>query len=383
MIRTLADLVAPADEAFFIRNFSMKQQFLLRTDKPGRAETLLPWKEIDRLFANSTRPPDRFKIVLNGNRVEPRMFCDGDTGVLRTDALLRLAWQGATFVISGISHHVPAVDALTAAIERRLGCRVWANCYASFGKWSGFVPHADPHDVMILQVWGSKRWRTYGMPVPHLIDDMRPAKPEIPIWEDVLHSGDVLYVPRGEFHDAVPEERPSVHLTIGLLPSRGMNFMQWLGARAGTIPSLRADLERPFVSPESVQNDVDIKQRLHALIDETSIGDYLATEDRTRPIRRVAAFAISTRLTAASILVTALRRRLDLETEADDEREIEIAGEPVRLSALARRVLHAITMHDRMAVADIAAALDRRPDDQALLDGLDELARRALISIED
>ena len=383
MIRSLAELLAPADEAFFLRHFRDKEQFLLRAEKPGRAESMLPWGEIDRLFAASAPSHDRLRVMLNANTAEPRMYREGYVGPIRPDALLGLASQGATLVQNGINDHVPAIDALVTSMERRLGCDVWANCYLSFGEFSGFLTHCDTHDVMILQVWGAKRWRTYGTPVPHPIDGMRPPKPETHLWEDVLRSGDLLYIPRGEFHAAVPEDHPSVHLTIGLMPSRGMNFVQWLAERAGEDALFRADLQRPDGSDGSVADEAGIKRALKALIDESSIGDFLAAADRKKPVRRVAAFGAPARMTAQTVFVSALRRRLDLEVGDDEELEIEIGGSLVRLTAMARRALGAITEQDRMTLADVATTLDQRPDDQDLIDGLSELTRKALIAIED
>ena len=53
-----------------------------------------------------------------------------------------------------------------------------------------------------------------------------------PVWEELIEPGDVLYVPRGEAHDAVGEVKPSVHLTFGILAPNGIDVLNWIAPRA-------------------------------------------------------------------------------------------------------------------------------------------------------
>lgn len=48
----------------------------------------------------------------------------------------------------------------------------------------GKPPHTDDHDVVVLQLWGSKLW--------HLLDDAGGQE------EVHLRAGDVLYLPQGD-----------------------------------------------------------------------------------------------------------------------------------------------------------------------------------------
>jgi ribosomal protein L16 Arg81 hydroxylase len=381
-MRSLADLLSGAGEEFFFQHFLTKERFLLPSGSRERAESLLPWAEIDRLF--SAQPPSdkHFRVMLNANRLEGRLYRDPESGVVRTEALQALASQGATFVLGNIHAQIPRIDALMAAIGRRVQCYVWANCYISFGSSSGFLTHFDDHDVLILQVWGAKRWRTYGTPFPHPIDGKHLPEPNPPVWEGVTHSGDVLYIPRGEIHAAVPEERPSVHLTIGILPKRGMDFLGWFGKHAERVERLRMDLERHGDAMRVSTDGAEAKRAALALLDDTAIADYLSDDDSKTAPRRLAAFNIRGRLEPGSILLSALRRRLDLQIGTDEELEIEIGGKLVRLSAMARQALHLITERDWVSLTTLAASLGRETDDAQLLDSLDELTRKALIAIE-
>jgi hypothetical protein len=124
-----------------------------------------------------------------------------------------------------------------------------------------------------------------------------------------------------------------------------------------------------------------VKRALHALIDATPIEAFFADEDSNRPPRPAASFNFDRRLAAASILTSALRRRIDLEPGGPDEIKLRIGTGEIRLTALARRALHSVTGHDRITFASLAAELGRDTNDRELIDSLCGLARMALIEI--
>lgn len=230
-MQTLAELFAPESLDDFFEHFAAKTRWLLRAAAPQRAQCLLPWSEIDRLIAAHGIPPDWLSVMLNKNTAEPRMYRDDKLRQLRADRLQELAAQGASFVIPGISELVPPIAELSAAVERRLGTAVNVNCYVSFGPHSAFLSHHDGHDVVVLQVHGFKHWRCYGVDVIAPIKGGQYGSNRPVVWEDVLRPGDVLYLPRGEIHAAVPEQPPSVHLTFGIREATGVDYIKWLGDR--------------------------------------------------------------------------------------------------------------------------------------------------------
>jgi hypothetical protein len=47
------------------------------------------------------------------------------------------------------------------------------------------------------------------------------------LWEHVLQTGDLLYIPRGWWHLAIPLNEPTLHLTIGVSNPTGADFLSW------------------------------------------------------------------------------------------------------------------------------------------------------------
>jgi len=67
----------------------------------------------------------------------------------------------------------------------------------------------------VVQIAGSKHWRCYGpAPIGIPTGELVNVAGRAPEWQGALVPGDVLYLPRGEVHCAVPVAPPSLHLTV-------------------------------------------------------------------------------------------------------------------------------------------------------------------------
>jgi hypothetical protein len=132
--------------------------------------------------------------------------------------------DGYTIVLGGVERFVRAIASLAHSIEVELNFPIQVNAYITAPGSQGLVPHYDDHDVLILQIQGSKIWHLYDGPdVPPR--EMQPEKNKavaidgLPLLTDLcLEVGDVLYLPRGRLHAAETNAEPSVHLTFGLHP---------------------------------------------------------------------------------------------------------------------------------------------------------------------
>lgn len=129
--------------------------------------------------------------------------------------------DGYSIVLESIHRYMRAIASLLHAIEVELNFATQVNAYFTPPQSQGFVAHYDDHDVLILQIRGSKIWHLYdGADVaPHEMVRQEPiAAAALPSPTDVrLEAGDVLYLPRGRVHAAEATSELSVHLTLGLL----------------------------------------------------------------------------------------------------------------------------------------------------------------------
>jgi len=138
-------------------------------------------------------------------------------------------------------HSVILYQAQTALDPIRLFCdelekdwrvRAQANLYMTPAGSKGFGLHYDTHDVFILQLEGKKRWQVYDKPF-HLPYDGEPMqnleqhKSMLTcVFDEVLHQGDLLYLPRGHFHDVTATDVHSLHMTVGIQVSRWQSLVR-------------------------------------------------------------------------------------------------------------------------------------------------------------
>ena len=384
MIRDLISLIAPASLELFYDHFVRKVRFHVKSADPDRAVPLLPWSTINQLIEADTLSSKRFELYRAHNLIDPKMYRKGGSdGPIRAGIIQSLLRQGSSALMSGIDGLVPSIGRLTAAIERELSCRVWTNAYLSFGAGSAFKAHYDPHDVVILQVHGCKRWRSYGVPVLHPVELYAPIECEVGnvVWESLLEPGDVLYLPRGEVHEGDLEGDHSVHLTIGLQPCRGLDFVDGMIKQAAKEVRFRQDIPVVAGNPAIAEHEAAIKKALHALIDRTELNTYLDQDDRARRLRPVVNFGISGPFQPNVIVEPAVRRRIPLDIEIDAVVEVLIGGEKFRLSAPGRRVLDFLIWHGECSFGAIVSMLQSQLSEPLVQRAVQELAEQSLVGI--
>jgi ribosomal protein L16 Arg81 hydroxylase len=159
---------------------------------------------------------------------------------------------------------------------------VQVNMYAGWQTSRGFDLHWDDHDVFILQVTGRKLWRIYGETRKHPVTGDKAEKPsnvDEPVWEGMLEDGDLLYIPRGWWHVAMPQAEPTLHLTVGIHNRTGLDLLRWLSERLRESESFREDLPR-FASPQERRAHMErLRAELLSVLDEQSLDNFLREHD--------------------------------------------------------------------------------------------------------
>ena len=151
--------------------------------------------------------------------------------------LVAFLQQGATLVVNQIQRSMDRLADLVAEFDQGTQNHASINLYASWKSLQGFATHWDDHDVFVVQVCGEKDWRIYGVrrasPMRHDVVDNGTA-PEEPLWSGRLTAGDVLFIPRGWWHDArgdPAKRQASIHLTCHVRPRTGTDLLAWLNKR--------------------------------------------------------------------------------------------------------------------------------------------------------
>lgn len=174
---------------------------------------------IDLLLESFRREPSAVRFVRGDKKhgSDAYRLVDGSVDLVRVRHDFA---DGYTVVLDGVERYVRAIGSLSHSIEVELNFVTKVNAYITPPGSQGFLAHYDDHDVLILQIQGSKIWHFYnGADVPpHEMCRREPVdRSGLPLPTDVrLEVGDVLYVPRGRVHAAEATLEPSVHLTVGI-----------------------------------------------------------------------------------------------------------------------------------------------------------------------
>jgi len=167
---------------------------------------------------------------------------------------------------------------LALRLKEALGVTVHVNSYLTPASSQGFSVHFDYHDALILQISGSKQWFVYEpqheSPVDLPFSHYWKANPDDPSSltlreEAVLEAGDLLYIPRGFYHEAKTSNEHSLHLTVSLDPVYWISVLQKsLELVCKDLPVLRQALPPGF--PARIDSREDLARTFRSLLDLVS-----------------------------------------------------------------------------------------------------------------
>ncbi|HWT10299.1 MAG TPA: cupin domain-containing protein [Roseomonas sp.] len=257
---TLQDLLAPITPERFFAEFHDRQPLHIE-GHPARFAGVLDWAGINRLLDMShIWTQTSFKLVLDSVTVPAEQYSAKATSrdgapVLQPVAEKVQDWvrRGASVVMNDVDSLTPGLAAVSDALEGAGLGKAQANVYISFQSHKAFHSHYDTHDVWAVQVEGEKTWNIWEgraeYPIPHPVfrgqkqDHHDRAKGRL-LRQIVVKKGDILYLPRGWYHDALAEAPNSVHIAYGVHAPLGMDVLNILSERALYDVEFRKPLPR-------------------------------------------------------------------------------------------------------------------------------------------
>ncbi|WUR11427.1 cupin domain-containing protein [[Empedobacter] haloabium] len=197
----------------------------------------IDWSEIDRALYVGETSNANIRVHKDGFVDESRYTetCV-ELGVIRhriiKPLLSAMLEEGASIIYNRIEGVSPPIRALCNQVARFAGAPAVANGYISFGDKETFGNHWDTHDVFALQLIGRKRWLVYEPTFPLPLSGQTSLHhkhecPPQPVIDEILHAGDVLYIPRGWWHTAIPLQEETFHVAIGTHPHTVADYVTW------------------------------------------------------------------------------------------------------------------------------------------------------------
>lgn len=198
----------------------------------------LTWDDVDEMLFSWNINDGTIHLFKDG-KIDPTSYTEDfyDVGMYRKriikDSFNDLMLNGATLVLNRIDTKSTKINKITKAISHFVKEKAVANGYIAFGGNGTFAKHWDTHDVFAIQLIGRKRWKlfapTFPLPLQNQTSkDRKHECPSTPIFDEILEVGDILYIPRGWWHEALPiEQEETFHIAVGVHTAHITDYLTW------------------------------------------------------------------------------------------------------------------------------------------------------------
>jgi ribosomal protein L16 Arg81 hydroxylase len=259
--------IAPTTAEEFLAAYRERKPLHVERGEAGRFDDLLSAHDVERQMCEPGLRAPGFRLVKAGEKLDPRDYTKDlpwrpkpFTGAADNLAVAREFMRGATVVLQGLHLTWTPLARYCRSLEAFLGHPVQANAYYTPARSQGLPVHHDTHDVLVLQVAGSKRWLVYDpvfeLPLKHQRYKAEMGDPGPVVMDVVLRAGDTLYLPRGWLHEALTSDEDSLHLTVGI------GVVTWLDAFRELLGEVEDDVEfRRSVAPDG-EGAAELLERL-------------------------------------------------------------------------------------------------------------------------
>ena len=223
------------DKDIFKNDFLYKKPYLFKSaiDSSG-----ISWNDVNELYSRGDISHRDFKLM-NGYEVPKKEYVESydNLGVIEYRCITSVFYEylrnGATLVRNRIKNE-PFVDQISKQIGSFAEARTLTGSYAAFSSKSSYKSHWDTRDVYAVQLLGRKRWilRKPNFEFPLYMQQTKNfpdiKEPEEIYMDVILEAGDILYIPRGWWHDPLPLDEETFHLAVATFAPTGFEYMRWL-----------------------------------------------------------------------------------------------------------------------------------------------------------
>lgn len=358
-------------DTFFAEHFEKKPLRVARND-PGYYAGLLSFEEVDHVVTGMGLSVPEITVTRSAGDITPADYAY-ESGFIDPVRVNQLFADGATVILSGLHERLPKLARFCRALESVFSSRVQSNIYMTQAASQGFRAHYDDHDVIVLQVAGSKEWRLYDTPVelPLASQGFDPSRVEIGEETErfLLQPGDMLYVPRGLAHDAVATGEPSLHITTGLMTRSWADLLaEAVTLMAHRDPMLRRALPPGHANPghDHGQHQAEFEEMLGRVATGAPLGklmesfrqDFLTgrvprVEGQMAQLARLGTLSPDSRVSARPNLIHDLTH-----LEEDGLVRLVCQGAEIELPDFAREPLQAALTCQDIRVSDLPGDLD-------------------------
>ena len=295
---SFAELLAPlTPDRFFAEYYDQKPVHIPGDE--GKFARVMSWAILNELLdMTAIWGAKSLMLAMDGEILPPRAYCveavnrDG-AAIQQPDAakVMELLRKGASLVANDIDTLTPELRRVAHALEEGFCGKAQSNLYCSWRQRQAFKSHYDTHDVFALHMEGVKKWRLYegreAHPIRHPrftgFDQAELDRRKGGVMQEVeMTPGDLLYIPRGWYHDALASSGGTVHLAFGLTGVIGLDLMGALSDAAADDEAFRRNFPRPEEGRAALKAHIaDLGARLQALCENDGFVEAFAAYQKS------------------------------------------------------------------------------------------------------
>ena len=191
--------------------------------------------------------------------------------------------KGASIILNDIDKANSGLINISNQLQDITNGRCQGNLYFSMQSRQAFGPHCDVHDVFAIHFEGEKVWNIYenieNNPINHPLFKYSPEerikKAGRMIDQITLKPGDLLYLPRGQYHDALASKSGSIHIAFGLTYFKPIDLMGVIWEKLILNDFMRTDFNKNSTKENLKNNLKTISKELEKIIDNDQTKEVL------------------------------------------------------------------------------------------------------------
>jgi hypothetical protein len=226
----LDTLICPLSAEIFFRDYWTRKCCFISGRDPGAWNKLFSIEDVEPLLGMAGLGPQNSYRVVKSEQGRTVRFEPPDDGKAGIHYFYNAFSRGYTITVDAVHTRWRAIATLCSNLQADFDHPAEAGLFFTPPRSQGFQPHYDDHDVFVLQLHGSKRWRLYesSVPLPRPNEIHPPLPQDIgePTQELLLNQGDLLYIPEGCIHEAATSQTASLHLSVRIHVYRWLDLMQ-------------------------------------------------------------------------------------------------------------------------------------------------------------
>ena len=247
-MKNFSDIITPLSVDEFFEKFHDKKPLHIKAKNRQKFSHIMSWEKLNELLnMRSIWSLHSLNLVKDKQPIHPQQYCDSKINRDKQESLIpspqkviSFLKSGASLICNDIDQLSPELSQTAHALQSSLNGKCQANLYCSWEGYQAFDSHFDTHDVYALHIEGTKTWRIYegrvDNPIPHPLFTQLPQtyheqhKGKVAL-EIHMEPGDLLYIPRGTYHDAVATSQTkafghgSVHIAFGVNHTLGLDML--------------------------------------------------------------------------------------------------------------------------------------------------------------